>query len=173
MWFYTADEGWLGPPVSRAGCYGRWDEDGTVSCVRCRNGTHSSSECRSRTSLPPVPPAPFSRPCSLPFHLPASHRGSIPPSSGGKGGSRGFCPHTLPRATAPSGHPQKPSPSPLVPLDRCGARAALPPRPLPISFTAHNCHLGCTPGSLGVLREVPVPGLGPSRGSGCPWSQQC
>uniref|UniRef100_A0A8D1D8X0 Uncharacterized protein n=1 Tax=Sus scrofa TaxID=9823 RepID=A0A8D1D8X0_PIG len=37
-----------GTSLCGPGCYGRWDEDGTVSCVRCRNGTHSSSECRSR-----------------------------------------------------------------------------------------------------------------------------
>ncbi|XP_026966429.1 uncharacterized protein C1orf159 homolog isoform X6 [Sagmatias obliquidens] len=28
------------------GCYGHRAEDGTVSCIRCRNGTHNSSECR-------------------------------------------------------------------------------------------------------------------------------
>ncbi|XP_024615973.1 uncharacterized protein C1orf159 homolog isoform X15 [Neophocaena asiaeorientalis asiaeorientalis] len=27
-------------------CYGHWAEDGTVSCIRCGNGTHNSSECR-------------------------------------------------------------------------------------------------------------------------------
>ncbi|KAJ8780584.1 hypothetical protein J1605_000627 [Eschrichtius robustus] len=27
-------------------CYGHRAEDGTVSCIRCRNGTHNSSECR-------------------------------------------------------------------------------------------------------------------------------
>ncbi|XP_047646967.1 uncharacterized protein C1orf159 homolog isoform X3 [Phacochoerus africanus] len=37
-----------GTSLCGPGCYGRWDEDGTVSCVRCRNGTHSSSECSSR-----------------------------------------------------------------------------------------------------------------------------
>uniref|UniRef100_A0A8C3VXZ1 Chromosome 1 open reading frame 159 n=1 Tax=Catagonus wagneri TaxID=51154 RepID=A0A8C3VXZ1_9CETA len=36
-----------GTSLCGPGCYGRWDEDGTVSCVRCRNGTHNSSECRS------------------------------------------------------------------------------------------------------------------------------
>ncbi|XP_045437171.1 uncharacterized protein C1orf159 homolog isoform X1 [Pipistrellus kuhlii] len=28
------------------GCFRRWNADGSASCVRCRNGTHSSSECR-------------------------------------------------------------------------------------------------------------------------------
>ncbi|EPY87985.1 hypothetical protein CB1_000203022 [Camelus ferus] len=37
-----------GTSLCGPGCYGRWSEDGTVSCVRCRNGTHNSSECRSR-----------------------------------------------------------------------------------------------------------------------------
>nr|XP_031319614.1 uncharacterized protein C1orf159 homolog isoform X8 [Camelus dromedarius] len=36
-----------GTSLCGPGCYGRWSEDGTVSCVRCRNGTHNSSECRS------------------------------------------------------------------------------------------------------------------------------
>ncbi|XP_072831801.1 uncharacterized protein C1orf159 homolog isoform X8 [Vicugna pacos] len=38
-----------GTSLCGPGCYGRWSEDGTVSCVRCRNGTHNSSECRSLT----------------------------------------------------------------------------------------------------------------------------
>ncbi|XP_073654018.1 uncharacterized protein C1orf159 homolog isoform X6 [Tursiops truncatus] len=32
------------------GCYGHRAEDGTVSCIRCRNGTHNSSECRGFTA---------------------------------------------------------------------------------------------------------------------------
>ncbi|XP_029071796.1 uncharacterized protein C1orf159 homolog isoform X7 [Monodon monoceros] len=28
------------------GCYGHRAEDGTVSCIRCRTGTHNSPECR-------------------------------------------------------------------------------------------------------------------------------
>ncbi|KAK2497101.1 hypothetical protein MC885_006204 [Smutsia gigantea] len=30
----------------RIGCYRHWNEDGSVSCVRCRNGTNNGSECR-------------------------------------------------------------------------------------------------------------------------------
>ncbi|XP_059797451.1 uncharacterized protein C1orf159 homolog isoform X12 [Balaenoptera ricei] len=33
-------------PAVPLGCYGHRAEDGTVSCIRCRNGTHNSSECR-------------------------------------------------------------------------------------------------------------------------------
>ncbi|XP_028343817.1 uncharacterized protein C1orf159 homolog isoform X2 [Physeter macrocephalus] len=35
-----------GTSLCGPGCYGRRAEDGTVSCIRCRNGTHNSSECR-------------------------------------------------------------------------------------------------------------------------------
>ncbi|KAF6344112.1 hypothetical protein mRhiFer1_001783 [Rhinolophus ferrumequinum] len=35
-----------GTSLCGPGCYRRWNEDGSVSCVRCRNGTHSSSECK-------------------------------------------------------------------------------------------------------------------------------
>nr|XP_045374602.1 uncharacterized protein C1orf159 homolog isoform X5 [Camelus bactrianus] len=38
-----------GTSLCGPGCYGRWSEDGTVSCVRCRNGTHNSSQSRSLT----------------------------------------------------------------------------------------------------------------------------
>ncbi|XP_023377394.1 uncharacterized protein LOC105303590, partial [Pteropus vampyrus] len=69
-----------GTSLCGPGCYGRWDEDGSVRCVRCRNGTHRGSECRSRASRPlhPTPP---------PLHArrPASHGGSTSPSSGGPG----------------------------------------------------------------------------------------
>nr|KAF6268113.1 hypothetical protein mMyoMyo1_001763 [Myotis myotis] len=39
---------WPGRPhcLCRTGCFRRWNADGSASCVRCRNGTHSSSECR-------------------------------------------------------------------------------------------------------------------------------
>ncbi|XP_073089086.1 uncharacterized protein C1orf159 homolog isoform X3 [Manis javanica] len=30
----------------RIGCYRHWNDDGSVSCVRCRNGTNNGSECR-------------------------------------------------------------------------------------------------------------------------------
>uniref|UniRef100_A0A4W2FQL8 TNFR-Cys domain-containing protein n=1 Tax=Bos indicus x Bos taurus TaxID=30522 RepID=A0A4W2FQL8_BOBOX len=35
-----------GTSLCGPGCYGRPAEDGSVSCVQCRNGTHNSSECR-------------------------------------------------------------------------------------------------------------------------------
>ncbi|XP_036707048.1 uncharacterized protein C1orf159 homolog isoform X1 [Balaenoptera musculus] len=35
-----------GTSLCGPGCYGHRAEDGTVSCIRCRNGTHNSSECR-------------------------------------------------------------------------------------------------------------------------------
>ncbi|XP_024901846.1 uncharacterized protein C1orf159 homolog isoform X4 [Pteropus alecto] len=73
-----------GTSLCGPGCYGRWDEDGSVRCVRCRNGTHRGSECRSRASRPlhPTPP---------PLHArrPASHGGSTSPSSGGPVAGRG------------------------------------------------------------------------------------
>ncbi|XP_057355568.1 uncharacterized protein C1orf159 homolog isoform X3 [Manis pentadactyla] len=28
------------------GCYRHWNDDGSVSCIRCRNGTNNGSECR-------------------------------------------------------------------------------------------------------------------------------
>ncbi|XP_070624525.1 uncharacterized protein C1orf159 homolog isoform X3 [Bos indicus] len=37
-----------GTSLCGPGCYGRPAEDGSVSCVQCRNGTHNSSECRGR-----------------------------------------------------------------------------------------------------------------------------
>uniref|UniRef100_A0A8D1D2N1 Uncharacterized protein n=1 Tax=Sus scrofa TaxID=9823 RepID=A0A8D1D2N1_PIG len=41
------------PGTSLCGPGKLWHEpDGTVSCVRCRNGTHSSSECRSQHGGP-------------------------------------------------------------------------------------------------------------------------
>ncbi|XP_059547604.1 uncharacterized protein C1orf159 homolog isoform X4 [Myotis daubentonii] len=35
-----------GASLCGPGCFRRWNADGSASCVRCRNGTHSSSECR-------------------------------------------------------------------------------------------------------------------------------
>nr|KAF6268115.1 hypothetical protein mMyoMyo1_001763 [Myotis myotis] len=37
-----------GASLCGPGCFRRWNADGSASCVRCRNGTHSSSECRGR-----------------------------------------------------------------------------------------------------------------------------
>ncbi|OWK08293.1 hypothetical protein Celaphus_00011078, partial [Cervus elaphus hippelaphus] len=37
-----------GTSLCGPGCYGRPAEDGSVSCIQCRNGTHNSSECRGR-----------------------------------------------------------------------------------------------------------------------------
>uniref|UniRef100_A0A8C8XWY4 Uncharacterized protein n=1 Tax=Panthera leo TaxID=9689 RepID=A0A8C8XWY4_PANLE len=60
------------------GCYRHRNEDGSISCVRCRNGTYHGSECRGRTSLPSRPAAPPTGPA-----WPASRRGASSPSSGG------------------------------------------------------------------------------------------
>uniref|UniRef100_A0A671EMQ2 Uncharacterized protein n=2 Tax=Rhinolophus ferrumequinum TaxID=59479 RepID=A0A671EMQ2_RHIFE len=60
-----------GTSLCGPGCYRRWNEDGSVSCVRCRNGTHSSSECKSHLSSPPHPTGP------------APHRAATSPSSAG------------------------------------------------------------------------------------------
>lgn len=35
-----------GASLCGPGCFRRWNADGSASCVRCRNGTHGSSECR-------------------------------------------------------------------------------------------------------------------------------
>ncbi|XP_032718999.1 uncharacterized protein C1orf159 homolog isoform X1 [Lontra canadensis] len=53
------------------GCYRHRSEDGSVHCVRCRNGTYSS-ECSGRPVAPPAGPT-----------WPTSHRGAASPSSGG------------------------------------------------------------------------------------------
>ncbi|XP_047582395.1 uncharacterized protein C1orf159 homolog isoform X3 [Lutra lutra] len=55
----------------RASCYRHQNEDGSVHCVRCRNGTYSS-ECSGRPVAPPAGPT-----------WPTSHRGAASPSSGG------------------------------------------------------------------------------------------
>nr|XP_060481020.1 uncharacterized protein C1orf159 homolog isoform X3 [Panthera onca] len=60
------------------GCYRHRNEDGSISCIRCRNGTYHGSECRGRTSLPGRPAAPPTGPA-----WPASRRGASSPSSGG------------------------------------------------------------------------------------------
>ncbi|XP_070367490.1 uncharacterized protein C1orf159 homolog isoform X3 [Equus asinus] len=35
-----------GTSLCGPGCYRHWNEDGSISCVQCRNGTYNSSECR-------------------------------------------------------------------------------------------------------------------------------
>ncbi|KAI5947074.1 hypothetical protein MM560_G3n15 [Manis javanica] len=35
-----------GTSLCGPGCYRHWNDDGSVSCVRCRNGTNNGSECR-------------------------------------------------------------------------------------------------------------------------------
>ncbi|XP_058994184.1 uncharacterized protein C1orf159 homolog isoform X6 [Mustela lutreola] len=52
------------------GCYRHQNEDGSVRCVRCGNGTHGS-ECSGRPVAPPTGPT-----------WPTSHRGAASPSSG-------------------------------------------------------------------------------------------
>ncbi|XP_016077402.1 PREDICTED: uncharacterized protein C1orf159 homolog isoform X2 [Miniopterus natalensis] len=37
-----------GTSLCGPGCFRRWNEDGSASCIRCRTGTYNSSECRSR-----------------------------------------------------------------------------------------------------------------------------
>nr|XP_019567677.1 PREDICTED: uncharacterized protein C1orf159 homolog isoform X3 [Rhinolophus sinicus] len=66
-----------GTSLCGPGCYRRWNEDGSVSCVRCRNGTHSNSECKSHLSSPPHPTGP------------APHRAATSPSSAGPVTGRG------------------------------------------------------------------------------------
>ncbi|XP_058408554.1 uncharacterized protein LOC131412686 isoform X2 [Diceros bicornis minor] len=41
-----------GTSLCGPGCYRRWNEDGSVSCVRCRNGTYKGSECRGLAGGP-------------------------------------------------------------------------------------------------------------------------
>ncbi|XP_077930070.1 uncharacterized protein C1orf159 homolog isoform X4 [Halichoerus grypus] len=60
-----------GTSLCGPGCYRHRNENGSVSCVRCRNGTFSS-QCRGRPAAPPARPT-----------WPASHRGATSPSSGG------------------------------------------------------------------------------------------
>lgn len=36
-----------GTSLCGPGCFRRWNEDGSASCIRCRTGTYNSSECRS------------------------------------------------------------------------------------------------------------------------------
>ncbi|XP_039104217.1 uncharacterized protein C1orf159 homolog isoform X3 [Hyaena hyaena] len=54
------------------GCYRHQNEDGSISCIQCGNGTHHRAECRGRPAAPPTRPT-----------WPASHRGAASPSSGG------------------------------------------------------------------------------------------
>ncbi|XP_064446263.1 uncharacterized protein C1orf159 homolog isoform X5 [Mirounga angustirostris] len=60
-----------GTSLCGPGCYRHRNENGSVSCVRCRNGTFSS-QCRGRPTTTPARPT-----------WPASHRGATSPSSGG------------------------------------------------------------------------------------------
>ncbi|XP_024901745.1 uncharacterized protein C1orf159 homolog isoform X2 [Pteropus alecto] len=136
-----------GTSLCGPGCYGRWDEDGSVRCVRCRNGTHRGSECRSRASRPlhPTPP---------PLHArrPASHGGSTSPSSGGPGGGRFSY-------SQGSGWPTPPGPMSLSLLsiqDSCGVTATPPPRSPPFPFLARNSTLGGVSSSPGVLMGSPL-----------------
>ncbi|XP_054439579.1 uncharacterized protein C1orf159 homolog isoform X1 [Pteronotus mesoamericanus] len=45
-----------GTSLCGPGCFRRWNEDGSASCVRCRNGTHNSSECRGSAGQGTQPP---------------------------------------------------------------------------------------------------------------------
>lgn len=110
------------------GCYGRPAEDGSVSCVQCRNGTHNSSECRGRTSFRP-PPHPVLRP--------ASPQGATPPSAGGKGGDPGCCPPSW--DTVPPWSPESP-PRVLMSLRAAVGQGLLCLHGhLPFSFLGHSC----------------------------------
>ncbi|XP_073759643.1 uncharacterized protein C1orf159 homolog isoform X7 [Callorhinus ursinus] len=60
-----------GTSLCGPGCYRHRNENGSVSCVRCRNSTFSP-HCRGRPVAPPARPT-----------WPASHRGATSPSSGG------------------------------------------------------------------------------------------
>ncbi|XP_070111402.1 uncharacterized protein C1orf159 homolog isoform X10 [Equus caballus] len=42
-----------GTSLCGPGCYRHWNEDGSISCVQCRNGTYNSSECRGLPALQP------------------------------------------------------------------------------------------------------------------------
>nr|XP_035966055.1 uncharacterized protein C1orf159 homolog isoform X3 [Halichoerus grypus] len=59
-----------GTSLCGPGCYRHRNENGSVSCVRCRNGTFSS-QCRGRPAAPPARPT-----------WPASHRGATSPIAG-------------------------------------------------------------------------------------------
>ncbi|XP_034527177.1 uncharacterized protein C1orf159 homolog isoform X1 [Ailuropoda melanoleuca] len=60
-----------GTSLCGPGCYRHRNEDGSVSCIRCGNGTYSS-ECGGRPAAPPTRPT-----------WPASHRGATSPGSAG------------------------------------------------------------------------------------------
>ncbi|XP_040501513.1 uncharacterized protein C1orf159 homolog isoform X1 [Ursus americanus] len=60
-----------GTSLCGPGCYRHRNEDGSVSCIRCGNGTYGS-ECGGRPAAPPTTPT-----------WPASHRGATSPSSAG------------------------------------------------------------------------------------------
>lgn len=103
--------------------------------MRCRNGTYSSSECRSHLSSPPHPTGP------------AHHRGATSPSSAGPGGGRLSCPQNI-------GRP--PPPGPLCPYllsvqDSYGVTATPPPLSPQFWVLACDSPWGCISGSLGIL----------------------
>ncbi|XP_077930072.1 uncharacterized protein C1orf159 homolog isoform X6 [Halichoerus grypus] len=86
-----------GTSLCGPGCYRHRNENGSVSCVRCRNGTFSS-QCRGRPAAPPARPT-----------WPASHRGATSPSSGGTVAGWG-AQFPLNRSTGTPGQPNLGSP---------------------------------------------------------------
>ncbi|XP_027964226.1 uncharacterized protein C1orf159 homolog isoform X10 [Eumetopias jubatus] len=79
------------------GCYRHRNENGSVSCVRCRNSTFSP-HCRGRPVAPPARPT-----------WPASHPGATSPSSGGTVAGWG-AQFPLNRSTGTPGQPNLGSP---------------------------------------------------------------
>ncbi|XP_059944745.1 uncharacterized protein C1orf159 homolog isoform X2 [Mesoplodon densirostris] len=145
-----------GTSLCGPGCYGHWAEDGTVSCIRCRNGTHNSSECRGCMSPRPSP-------CLLLTKSP--HLLQVLEERVGV-----LVVVPTPGPLSLGGHlPGALSPSPLAPRTAVGWGLLCPHGHLPVSFPAH---LGCTSGSPGVLRGAPVPGPGPHVGLGGLWSRR-
>nr|XP_045754919.1 uncharacterized protein C1orf159 homolog isoform X2 [Mirounga angustirostris] len=86
-----------GTSLCGPGCYRHRNENGSVSCVRCRNGTFSS-QCRGRPTTTPARPT-----------WPASHRGATSPSSGGTVAGWG-AQFPLNRSTGMPGQPNLGSP---------------------------------------------------------------
>ncbi|XP_045857194.1 uncharacterized protein C1orf159 homolog isoform X4 [Meles meles] len=60
-----------GASLCGPGCFGHRNEDGSVRCVRCGNGTYGP-ECSGHPVAPPAGPT-----------WPTSHRGAVSPSSAG------------------------------------------------------------------------------------------
>ena len=117
------------PVPPGTGCYGRPAEDGSVSCIQCRNGTHNSSECRGRMSShpssPPHPPACFS---------PGGHTSKFWRKARGSGllsPNLGHCPSV--------GTHRAPYLSPHVPQSGLGQGQLCLHGHLPFSFPTHNC----------------------------------